>query len=262
VYTRLSRTILLTLALLTGLAAGAQANSGVVVGISQPARIKSGDELKTLAMGAEVFEGDVVATGDAGEVQLLFPDETRIVVGPNSQLSVSKLLFRRNDTARKVSLNAVAGTFRMISGNSPKRAYSVRTPTAMMTVRGTAFDFAVERQQQDTTLVVHDGIVRFCGGVGRCVQVPRGCQTVVIDRLRHFDQPEDQAERLAILRQLFPSAEDDSRLEPLFRTFVSACRDDGGPGTTTAVRQLQLPPDPRNATLKAILADAADRRSS
>ena len=46
--------------------------------------------------------------------------------------------------AAQVSINAVKGAFRFITGNSPKDAYSITTPTAMIGVRGTEFDIDVE----------------------------------------------------------------------------------------------------------------------
>jgi hypothetical protein len=42
-----------------------------------------------------------------------------------------------------VTLNAVRGTFRFLSGSSPSEAYSVVTPTMSIGVRGSAFNLAV-----------------------------------------------------------------------------------------------------------------------
>ncbi len=72
-----------------------------------------------------------------------------------------------------------------------------------MAVRGAAFDFAVAREDQDSSLIVHDGVVKFCSSGRRCVEVPRGCQTVQLDRLRRFTQPQNRDERVRTLRDLF-----------------------------------------------------------
>ena len=228
--------------------AAAAADRGEIVALTQPAKIKSqGTAIRTLAIDSQVITGDVIITGSTGKVQIELPDQTRIVIGPNSQMVINKLLFRRNDKARRVRLKAIAGTFRLITGNSPKRAFSVRTPTATMAVRGTAFDFAVGKSNKDTSLVVHDGIVKFCGSGSQCVTVPSGCQTVQIDRLSRFTQPKDREERLQILRALFPYAQSDKQLEPLFRTLIGECVSDGkrssktGKIEFTSIRQISLP---------------------
>jgi len=249
--------IVITIAILTFgtfFANMAVAERGDIVALTNPAWINSDGVSRVATQGDQIIAGDVVSTGPGGNVQIMLPDETRIVIGPNSQMKMTRLAFRRNNTARRVRLNAVAGTFRFITGNSPKRAFSVRTPTATMAVRGTAFDFAVERTEQGTSLVVHDGVVRLCGSSSRCVAVPRGCQTVQIDRLRRFTQPQNQEERLAILRALFPYARGDTQLEPLFRTFVENCqRSDGdrtasnGTAEPETITKLELPADPGGA---------------
>jgi len=228
----------------------ASAEGGAIVGLNAPAQLVSNGVVTPLKMGDAVAMGDLVKTGEKGEVQILFSDQTRVVVGPNSELKIQRLLFRNNGTARRMTLSAAAGTFRFLTGESPKSAYKLRTPTATMSVRGTAFDFAVDGGKKDTALVVHEGLVRYCDRRGRCVSVPNGCQTVMIDRLRHFTQPENAEQRLEILRAMFPYARDDSRLEPLFRTFVASCREGGDANTGQSVataeplRQLALPADP------------------
>ena len=79
----------------------AWADQGTVIAVEQPARVQSDEGLVTLALGDTVTGGDIVATGQGGSVQLLFPDETRVVVGPSSQLKVRDLLYRNNNTARR-----------------------------------------------------------------------------------------------------------------------------------------------------------------
>ena len=221
----------------------AWADQGTVIAVEQPARVQSDEGLVTLALGDTVTGGDIVATGQGGSVQLLFPDETRVVVGPSSQLKVRDLLYRNNNTARRFRIDAVAGTFRLLTGTSPRRAFQVRTPTATMAVRGTEFDFAVERETRKTSLLVHDGAVRFCSIDGRCAVIPRGCQLAQLDRALRFSQPRTNEDRLEILRALFPYAQSDAALEPLFRAFIEDCNDDKDRASApvVALYQVDLP---------------------
>jgi hypothetical protein len=218
----------------------ALATTGETVAVVQRAVIVSDGDQVTLNVGQAVALGDTIATGEAGEAQIIFPDQTRIVVGPNSQLSITRLLFRDNGTARRLSVNAVRGTFRFLSGESPSNAYSIRTPTATMGVRGTSFDFAVAGRDE-TDLVVYQGQVQFCAR-GRCAGVPGGCQAVRIDRGGNFSQPETALERREKLDARFPYVEDQERLTPRFRTSTANCRGDGNtPLAQQLVRQIPLP---------------------
>jgi len=227
---------LLALVLALGGIRPAQAQSGEVVKITQPAELYLEGSRTPLRLGDTVSVGDTILTGKGAEAQIIFSDETRIVVGPSSQLKIDKLLFRSDNTARKFAVTAAKGTFRFLSGNSPSKAYSVRTPIATMGVRGTAFDFAVPTRE-NTDLVVHDGEVRFCGrGGAGCANVPKGCQTVRLMGNR-LTQPEVQSEREQILNQLFPYAVAQKTLRQDFQTAVGNC---GGEGRET-LRQIRLP---------------------
>ena len=63
-------------------------------------------------------------------------DNTRIVIGPNSRLRIDTFIFNPDYTAKNVTITAVKGVFRFISGNSPDGAYQIRTPTMTIGVRG------------------------------------------------------------------------------------------------------------------------------
>lgn len=215
----------------------AVAQSGTVVEVTQPARLVVNGERLSLAVGDLVNVGDTVLTGKGAKALLLFPDETKIVVGPSSQLKIERLLFRNETTARRFAVTAAKGTFRFLSGESPSGAYSVRTPVATMGVRGTVFDFAVPTVE-NTDLVVHDGLVQFCRrGNPSCAEVPRGCQTVRLQR-QLLTQPETQADRREILNESFPFALQQNALRQEFRTATNDC---DGDSSSVRVTQIQLP---------------------
>jgi hypothetical protein len=118
--------------------------AGTAVAVLQQSILTSSGQQRVLAEGAPVTTGDVVQTGPNGQAQLLFEDGTRIVVGRNSNLVIETALFRADRTAERFAINALRGSFRFISGRSASAAYSIRTPTATIGVRGTTFDFTVE----------------------------------------------------------------------------------------------------------------------
>jgi hypothetical protein len=109
---------------------------GVVVAVVQQATIdaKTG---KTVLMPANpIYSGDKIITDQIGNAQIKFRDDTKLVVGPNSMLVIDAFVFNKDDTARQVSISALKGAFRFISGKSPKDVYRITTPTATIGVRG------------------------------------------------------------------------------------------------------------------------------
>jgi hypothetical protein len=109
---------------------------GVVIAVVQQAAIdaKTG---KTVLMPANpIYSGDRITTDQIGQAQIRFRDDTKLVIGPNSAMTIDAFVFADDNTARKVSVNIVRGAFRFISGNSPKDAYTITTPTSTIGIRG------------------------------------------------------------------------------------------------------------------------------
>ena len=75
---------------------------------------------RTLIVGADIFIGDLVETGPKGQVQILFADNTKLVVGPQSSLKIDDYLMRNNGAAGKFAVDMLSGSFRFATGNGPK----------------------------------------------------------------------------------------------------------------------------------------------
>jgi hypothetical protein len=91
---------------------------------------------RLLVLEGAVFMGDEIVANPNGLAQIRFIDNTRIVIGPNSRLRIDTFVFNPDYTARDVTITAVKGVFRFISGDSPDGAYTIRTPTMTIGVRG------------------------------------------------------------------------------------------------------------------------------
>ena len=89
-----------------------------------------------LQPAAPMISDDDIITDAVGFVQVKFSDDTKLVVRPNSMMVIDAFVFNSDDTARQVSINAVRGACRFITGKSSKDAYSIATPTATIGVRG------------------------------------------------------------------------------------------------------------------------------
>lgn len=172
------------------LANAASAADGQAVGVDPDAVARLSGSDRVLTVGADVSLGEQIVTGPSGQVQIVFSDQTRLVVGPGSALVIESYLFNGN-TADKFAINALAGSFRFISGHSSKPAYSIQTPTASIAVRGTKFDFNVARSRTD--LMLYDGAVRLCSTGGQCQELIARCDLGTVDasvaQLLHHADP-------------------------------------------------------------------------
>jgi hypothetical protein len=126
------------------LAAGS--NAAVIAtaaGVVPAATGELGGTRVTILQGAQLEEGQLIVTDAGGEVQVTFVDNTRMVIGPNSSLQIDRILMRNDGTFSAFAVNALGGTFRFITGNSPSDVYRVTTPAGTISVRGTKWDLTI-----------------------------------------------------------------------------------------------------------------------
>lgn len=165
-------------------AGAAMAASGTALGVDPAAQAERGNTSETLVVGADIFIGDRVVTGAAGQVQIKFSDSTELVVGPSSALLIEDYLLRNDGSAGQLAVNALAGSFRFVTGSASKDRYRINTPTGTIGVRGTAFDFFVN--SLITSVLLYDGAVVFCNNAGDCETLAKVCE------LGQFDSSEAQ----------------------------------------------------------------------
>lgn len=204
-------TVLLGLAAFAPAALGA--GEGTAVGVA-PDALARGLSDRILQAGADISMGETVVTGPSGQVQIIFHDQTRLVVGPNSALLIETYLLADSNTVSQLTVNALGGTFRFMTGNSPKPAYSIRTPTASIAVRGTDFDILVDRN--GSRVMLYEGALQICNPSGACEEVTGRCEvgsaSAVATRLYVRNDPD----RVPLSLQ-FPYARFQQPLLPDFR---------------------------------------------
>ncbi len=91
---------------------------------------------RMIVLEGAVFMGDVIVANPNGQAQIRFIDNTRLVVGPNSRLTIDTFVFNPDNTAQKVTVSLIKGSLRFISGNSPAEAYTINTPSMTIGIRG------------------------------------------------------------------------------------------------------------------------------
>lgn len=90
--------------------------------------------------GDPVHEGDVINSASDGKVKILMKDHTIVDLGPSALLKVDE--FKRNQGAnREVTMNMSYGSVRAAVAQklAGKGRFKLRTPSAVMGVRGTEF---------------------------------------------------------------------------------------------------------------------------
>jgi hypothetical protein len=99
------------------------------------------------AVGMPIRQSDTLITGADGSAGVTFSDNSLLSTGPNSILVVDQYKFDSTTHAGKFDASLKKGTLAVVSGKIVKQspgAMRVRTPAAIMGVRGTEFVVQVD----------------------------------------------------------------------------------------------------------------------
>lgn len=92
--------------------------------------------------GAELFEGDLIATGENSAVGMTFTDNSRMSLGPNSALVLENYAYREPGQRDAFDARLRAGSLTAASGEIARTrplAMRVLMPTTVLGVKGTQF---------------------------------------------------------------------------------------------------------------------------
>jgi hypothetical protein len=101
-------------------------------------------------VGAAVRTSDVIVTGADGSAGITFTDNSLVSVGPNSVFAIDKYRFDTTTHAGEFEGNLRQGRLAAVSGKMVKQSpesMKIRTPSAVMGVRGTEFVVQVDEPQ-------------------------------------------------------------------------------------------------------------------
>jgi hypothetical protein len=107
----------------------------------QAAIVRSG-ERRSAVVGDMLFVKDVIETGSDGSIGITFIDNTVFSAGPRSEIALDEFQFDSNDFRGAMLADMRQGTLAVVSGDiarSSPGAMKVKTPTAILGVRGTTF---------------------------------------------------------------------------------------------------------------------------
>lgn len=92
------------------------------------------------APGMSIFESDLLRTGPDGRLSVMLKDESRVSLGPNSELALTRFAFSPSDQQLGLGLRLARGVLWYVSGLIAKLApdaVRLQTPTSIIGVRGT-----------------------------------------------------------------------------------------------------------------------------
>jgi hypothetical protein len=98
-------------------------------------------------IGDPLYEKDTIETGADGAIGITFIDNTVMSGGPNSQIVLEDYKFNSSNFKGSMLTDMNRGTVSMISGDiarSTPGAMKVKTPSAILGVRGTRFVIEVK----------------------------------------------------------------------------------------------------------------------
>jgi hypothetical protein len=143
---------------------------------------------RALELGSPVVAEETISTDKLGKAAFRFVDDTEMSVGPNSTVKLDRFIYDPDKSVKSFFIRATKGMFRFITGRLDHDSYVIRTPSAVIGVRGTQFDVMIEPGRVRVSVL--EGQVILCPEAGRpsfqdCVEARAG-QSILSDR-NHAD---------------------------------------------------------------------------
>ena len=193
--------------------AGPQPVARVSMAVGDAQRIGASGQVTPLSLGTQLSEQDRIITGKDAMVILIFSDQARVALRPDSELLIRRYKVDPNGAETELQLDLLRGTVRQISGRAAQKQperYRLNTPIAAIGVRGT--DFLAKSGEGLVEAYVHEGaiVVAPLGGAGTPGEIPAanlgagfGVQYSRADRSKNLERQnvgQNDVERLFGLR--------------------------------------------------------------
>lgn len=117
-----------------------QAVAGRIKLVSGSAFVVRGGKSIPATAGHEVMQADSLRTGDDGRLGITLKDDTRVSLGPDSEIRLEHFVYAPAEGNLALALKLVRGAMAYVSGRIAKLApdsIRLETPAAIVGVRGT-----------------------------------------------------------------------------------------------------------------------------
>ncbi|MDP6707165.1 MAG: FecR family protein [Alphaproteobacteria bacterium] len=143
--------------------APAQAETNIGIAEKVVRNVYGDNLLQRMQAGTSLVANQRVRTGEQSAAGLVFLDDTRLSIGPASEVRLDEFVYSRQRSAAKGTLNVVKGLLRFASSKG-RVDIRLKTKIATIGVRGTVFD--VLANTRETEVAVHQGAVEVESGSG------------------------------------------------------------------------------------------------
>lgn len=138
--------------------------SAQVVSVSGKAQVLYGSEWKNLSVGDFVRGGDTIQTGFKSSLSIKIKDSV-VDVSPLTRMTVEELSDNQEKDNVRVFVTSGAVSSNVNKTNGKKVGFTVRTPVATASVRGT--EFSVENGFSSTNVETSRGVVAVWNGANK-----------------------------------------------------------------------------------------------
>lgn len=139
--------LLMLCCLMISVNVSAEPSIGVIKTLKGDVSVLRDSELTAAALGEELFAADTLQTSSNGAVGILLHDDARLSLGPDSTMSLDQFNFDPKNHEGQANVSVKQGTLSVISGKLTEKrpgALQVKTPAAILAVRGTEFSVKVD----------------------------------------------------------------------------------------------------------------------
>ena len=116
------------------------AGAGRIKVVSGTASVVRQGQVLPAAVGGVVHESDVLRTGGDGRLAVMLKDESRLSLGPNSELAIAAFTYAPSEGRLALAVKMARGVLAYVSGRIAKLmpdAVHLETTTSVIGVRGT-----------------------------------------------------------------------------------------------------------------------------
>lgn len=156
-HSNLTKIFMLFVFLMSQSAAWAASKAGEVKTLKGDVKATLDQETRTLSKGDDVFANDLISTESGSLVEITFVDDSKFLVGPDSEMKVDKFSYNKPNTENKLSTRLLKGSFRFVTGLIARYkpdSMEVNTAVATIGIRGTTV--AVVASANAATVVLEE----------------------------------------------------------------------------------------------------------
>ena len=111
-----------------------------------------------LLKGQEIDRNARITTDHRGGTELLFDDDTKLTIGPNSDVTIDDFVYSPSNDIGQAVLRLGRGAIRMISGRVGAGRVRIETPIGTIGIRGTSFKLET-RGPEELAIWVDEGTI-------------------------------------------------------------------------------------------------------